>query len=501
MAGFGDVTRILTALTAVRRHWIFAIALCLGLAIRVIAMIGFPPAIWFGGDSASYLSTALRHAPGTSRLSGYGVMLMVLRPFRSFTLVVGVQHLLGLAVAVMIYAVARRYRLPAWGAALAALPVLFDAYQIQLEHEILPSVPFGFLVMAAVTLIVWWRRDRPAWATVTAGVLLAVSATIWPVGLPLLLLYVLYLLLRRTGWRAFAVTVVAAAVPLGGYLFWFNSAYGEFAFSNSDGIYLWSRTMTFANCAVIRPPASEAGLCPHRPLTGRPAASSFIWIPDTPLNNLPRPKFSARNNSLAMNFALRAISAQPGGYARAVAGNVAKSFTWNRPAYPSHLITNRYEFRYATKPTVPPGLVVIPGYTLASLQRAYGGVTTTRAVQPFSGFLIGYQRYVYLRGTLLGVILLIGLAGVVRSWRRGGIRRLADWGGPGLFPWAATVALLIVPVLTADFDPRYVLISMPAACLAGALAFARPAAADRPAGEPAGAVSSRPAAPGATARR
>ncbi|MBO0786217.1 MAG: hypothetical protein J2P33_09085 [Actinobacteria bacterium] len=495
------MTRVRAALAAVRRHWIFAIALGLGLALRVITMIGFRPAIWFGGDSASYLSTALRHAPGTSRLSGYGVMLMLVRPFHSFTLVVALQHLAGLAVAVMIYAVARRYRLPAWGAVLAAVPVLFDAYQIQLEHEILPSVPFGFLVMAAITLAVWWRRDRPAWATVTAGVLLAVSATVWPVGLPLLLLYVLYLLLRRTGWRAFAVTVVAAAVPLGGYLLWFNSAYGEIAFSNSDGIYLWSRTMTFANCAVIRPPASEAGLCPHRPLAGRPAASSFIWVDDTPLNNLPGPKFSARNNSLAMDFALRAISAQPGGYARAVAGNLAMSFTWNRPAYPSHLITNRYEFRYATQHTIPPGTVVIPGVDTASDQLAYGGATATRAVHPFSGFLVGYQRYVYLRGSLLGVILLIGLGGVVRNWRQGGIRRLADWGGPGLFPWAATVALLVVPVVTADFDLRYVLISMPVACLAGALAFARPAAADLPAGEPADAVSSRPAAPGATARR
>ena len=59
------------------RHRWFAAAAAGGLVLRVLTMLAFPPAIWFGGDSASYLSTALRHAPGTSRLSGYGLLLLV----------------------------------------------------------------------------------------------------------------------------------------------------------------------------------------------------------------------------------------------------------------------------------------------------------------------------------------------------------------------------------------------------------------------------------------
>ena len=36
----------------------------LGIVVRLITMLGFPPAIWFGGDSASYLwATALYHVP------------------------------------------------------------------------------------------------------------------------------------------------------------------------------------------------------------------------------------------------------------------------------------------------------------------------------------------------------------------------------------------------------------------------------------------------------
>ena len=100
-------------------------------------------------------------------------MLLLLSPFHSFAVVTAVQHLMGLAAGVMLYVLLRRYGLPAWGATLAAVPVLFDAYQIELEHEILPSASFGFLVMVAITLTLWWRGERPLWATVTAGAILA----------------------------------------------------------------------------------------------------------------------------------------------------------------------------------------------------------------------------------------------------------------------------------------------------------------------------------------
>ena len=73
-----------------------------------------------------------------------------------------------------------------------------------------------------------------------------------------------------------------------------------------------------------------------------------------------------------------------------------------------------------------------------------------------------YQRYVYLPGTLLGVILLAGLAGMA-------VRRRVR--GAGL-PWAFAVTILLVPPLIADFDLRYLVPAVPVACLAAALAFA-----------------------------
>jgi len=75
---------------------------------------------------------------------------------------------------------------------------------------------------------------------------------------------------------------------------------------------------------------------------------------------------------------------------------------------------------------------------------------------------VTYQRYVYLRGTLLGLILLGGL--VVMIVRRRG------W--PGGLPWAFAVTILLVPPMIADFDLRYLVPAVPATCLAAALAFA-----------------------------
>lgn len=481
------MSRAATAGRLLRRHRWFAAAAAAGLALRVLTMAGFPPAIWFGGDSASYLSTALRHAPGTSRLSGYGLLLAVLRPFHSFAVVTAVQHLMGLAVAAMAYALLRRYGLPGWGATLAVLPVLASAYQLQLEQEILPSASFSCLVMTSVTLTLWWRDGRPPWASAAAAGLLAAAACFWPVGLPLCVLFLAWLVLRGTPWRVLAGAAAVAALPLAGYLGWFDHAYHRVAFTNSDGIYLWSRTMSFANCAVIRPPADEAGLCPPAAPGPRAAASAYIWAPGSPLDNLPGAKFSAAKNALAMKFALRAIAAQPLGYLTAVLHDAALAFTWNIASHPSAAMTQRYEFADATRHWIAPGYVLAGGHTVAADQLAYGGQDTTRAVPPVAGWLAAYQRVAWLRGTLLAAILLTGLGGIARSW--------GERGGPALYPWLAAVTVLTVPAMTADYSERYVLIAVPLACLAAGLAVARPAVAA--AAAPGGPVAAARPAPAA----
>src|SRR5689334_10070370 len=425
--------------------------------------------MWFGGDSASYLATGLRLIPDPGRVGGYGFLLRALKPLHSLALVAALQHVMGLAIGVLIYLLARRYGLPAWAATLATVPVLFDAYELQLESDALPDVPFAFLVVLALYLLLRSPGERRPARTTAAAFLLGVSALLWPVGLVLLgvLLAVLLiaLLIRRAGLVTVLAALLAGALSVAAYGAWFSIHRHQFSLTRSDGVYLWSRTMSFADCAVIRPPAAERPLCP--PPGPRIAASLYIWNANSPVLAMPTGRFSARTNHLALHFALRAIAAQPGDYAAAVAHDFSLSFYWDRPVHPDAAIVDRYQFADAATAWVPATLWTPGGGTLAGDQAAYNGgrPAPTRVVQPYASWLVTYQRYVYLRGTLLGVILLAGLAGMVIR------RRFTGLQGPGL-PWAFAVTILLVPPLVADFDLRYLVPAVPIACLAAALAFA-----------------------------
>ena len=450
-----------------RRHWLFGLVLVAALALRILTALAFRPIMWFGGDSASYLATGLRLIPDPSRVGGYGFMLWVLRPVHSFALVAGVQHLMGLAMGVLIYLLARRYGLPAWAATLATIPVLFDAYELQLEADAVPDVSFGFLVLLALYLLLRSPGERRLADASAAAFLLGVSALLWPVGLALLgvLLVALLaaLLIRRAGLVTVLAALLAGALPIAAYSAWFSLHEHQFSLTRSDGVYLWSRTMLFADCAVIRPPAAERVLCP--PPGHRIAASLYIWDGNSPLLTMPGGRFSARTNRLALHFALRAIAAQPGDYLAAAGHDFALSFFWDRPVHPDAGIVDRYQFADAATAWVPATLRTPGGGTVAGDQAAYNGgrqPAPTRAVRPYASWLVSYQRYVYLRGTLLGVILLAALAAMIARRRAG---------GAGL-PWAFAVTILLVPPLIADFDLRYLVPAVPVACLAAALAFA-----------------------------
>jgi Dolichyl-phosphate-mannose-protein mannosyltransferase len=477
-----------------RRHWLFGIVLACAIAVRVLVMLAFRPIMWFGGDSASYLSTALRLTPDPSRVGGYGFVLFLLKPLHSLVVVAAVQHAMGVAIGVLIYLLVRRYGLPGWAGTLAALPVFFDAYQLQLEQDVVPDVTFAFLVVVAVFLVLWWpngsRSERRLIPVAGAGLALGLSAIMWPVGLALLLVLLVALLIwalsggagaRRAGRLAGMTTVAAAlvcgAVPVLGYAAWFDVHEHQFTLTRSDGVFLWSRTMSFADCAAIKPPADELPLCP--PAGPRIASSLYIWDGNSPLLRMPGGRFSARTNALALNFALRAIAAQPGGYAAAVGHDLMLSFYWNRPVHPDAGIVDRYQFADANTAWVPASMGTPGGSTVARDQAAYQGgaanggtAAPTRAVGPFASWLVSYQKWIYLRGTLLGLILLAGLAIWIARLVTSLVARSAKRPvGAGL-PWFCAVTILVVPPLTADFDLRYLVPAVPLACLAAALACA-----------------------------
>jgi len=68
----------------------FITVLAAGAGLRLLAMLGYPGALWFS-DSFVYLGAALRPQPGLTRTTGYSLFLRALEPLHSLTLVTGVQ--------------------------------------------------------------------------------------------------------------------------------------------------------------------------------------------------------------------------------------------------------------------------------------------------------------------------------------------------------------------------------------------------------------------------
>jgi hypothetical protein len=450
----------------VLRHKVFSGVLAGGALLRMIAMLGYRPASWFN-DSFDYLHVAMAPYPHPIRPDGYSFLLFVLRPFQSFALVTGVQHLMGLAAAVMIYALLRkRFRLPGWGAALATVPLLYDGYQIQLEHLILSDVMFEFLLVSVVTILLWYGKNLTWKMGGVVGLLLALATLTRTVGEPVLLAIVVYYLIQRFNWRVIVATIALCALPIGAYAGWFWAWYDKPGMTTSSGVFLYARVTEFADCNKIKPPVPEISLCKdnrtsHTPLT---FSQDAIWDKNSPFHRMPAQRFTDYQNQLAGDFAKRAILAQPLDYARVVAKDFFYTFKWRRTVFPDRATFQMYQF--GAKSAALPNWRMSRDKTAASEAEAYEhGNARTRIIDPWATVIRDYQKVARLPGTLLGGILIVGLAGLVPMWRR--------WGGEAFLPWVTATGLLLVPPATAEFDYRYVLPTVPVACLAAAITFSR----------------------------
>jgi hypothetical protein len=463
----------------------FACVLVAATWIRIIAVRGYPAPHWTG-DSPSYLEAALKLQPGETRPSGYPILLWLLKPFHSFTVMVAVQHAIGLLGGVLVYLLVWRAGRAAWpdgpdgsagrfgwrylvpgllGAALT-VPVLLDSYQIALEHMLMSDSLFTFLLLAAVTAALW-RRRATWWLGALAGMFAAFAAVTRSAGLPLIAVILLGMLLRRAGWRPLVAALIAFLLPLGGYMYWFKQTYGQFTVSKAGSIWLYGRTAAFADCAKIKPSPELRIMCPP-PDEDPQIAPAFVvlWTADSPFHRIPGWITGDQANRMASDFTKQAIEKQPGDYARVVVRDTWRSFDWKREPYPTPWTWLEYVFPKGESWDDEQALV-------AEKYDPSGG--ETKVVQPWAGKMLAYQDRMSMPGTVLGLVLLGGLVlALPHVGQRGTRWRLLGpvrhWGTGALMPWGTSLALLVIPAATADFDYRYVLPAVPFACVALGLA-------------------------------
>ncbi|HEX6934683.1 MAG TPA: hypothetical protein VF162_21250, partial [Streptosporangiaceae bacterium] len=252
------------AASALRRHWPAVVLLGAGAALRILALLAYRPALFYI-DTPRYL---LGEAPGMDPL-GYGGVLRAILAIGNLDLVVVIQHVLGLAMAVVIYLVLLRRGAGRWLAALAIAPVLLDAYQVQIEQVLMPDLWLEALSVAGLAVLLWhpsagWRR------VLVAGVVLGASATIAQIGEALLLPAVIYLLVQGPwaggAWRLAvgraAALCAAFAVPILAYMTGNYLIAGDFFLSHTGVTSFYGRTAAAADCATLRLPAAERNMCP-----------------------------------------------------------------------------------------------------------------------------------------------------------------------------------------------------------------------------------------------
>jgi hypothetical protein len=442
-------------------HWQFTVVLAAAILIRIIVILGYPPILWFN-DSYTYVYDAVTHIPDVVRPNGYPFFIDLLLPLHSAYPLALLQAAMGVVMGVLIYALLRRRGLPWWGATLAAIPVLFDSYELHVEHMVTADTLFIFLATVAIVILCW--NDRPSVpAMAVAGLLIGYATLVRSVGQPLLVVVLVAMLVRRVGWRRLVTLLVAGVVPIAAYMIWFHGTYGRYGLTESSGTFLYSRVSSFAQCDKINPSADVRALCDPTPPYLRPVSGEYLWAdnekwPDnkvtTPLFNLYHShdnslRFTPTVNRMAEKFAREAILAQPADYLRVVAHDTLHTFGWNREPDPNNYYGNGPAFQFVSGKTLN---ALIPWWA-----NPYPGdaaaMKTYQARQEFGG------------PGLLGLIVLIGAAGVLARWRR--------WGGIGLLPWLVGALMIVLPPMTAGFSYRYVLAAIPATCLAAGLAFAR----------------------------
>jgi Dolichyl-phosphate-mannose-protein mannosyltransferase len=429
-----------SAMSVLRQHWPAVVLLIAGAVLRVITQMAYHPAILYV-DSLKYLYDAWL---GSDPL-GYKALLNSVLAVGDLGTVVAVQHLLGLAMAVALYALLMRKGVNRWLAALAIAPVLLDSYQLQAEEMIMPDVFFEALVVLALVILLW--KPIASWrAVIVSGLILGTAVTVHEFGLILIVPVVLYLLVNKepgfenVQWsRAIlrgGAVCAAFAVPIFIYCSAIYAVTGHFQLS--AGRKLTPRLAQIADCATLRLPPAARPLCPT-PAEQRQSSDWFQHDPHSPLLTIPQT--GQARLALYRAFDKAVEHQQPERIVAGVLADAVRLYQVDRVDSQSITPISRWQFQ-TTYPTLLPNVYVrqngdivlgvqyrLPGpINYQVLKPVYGG--KAQVDRSLAGFLRAYQLHGgYAPGPLLLIFTLAGLAGSLlalvsrRSSERG--RKLA----------------------------------------------------------------------------
>lgn len=303
------------------------------IAVRAWLILGYGPAFVGFGDSHEYVTAAAHGVFGDAQKpAGYPIFLQLVHVFGdSLALTILVQHVLGVASGLLLYAAVRRTGAPAWLGLAPAAVVFFGGTGLLLEHSLLADSLFTFAqalgVYAAVRAL---GEPRPRWAIV-AGLAIGGSFWIKTVGLASIVLVPALLLLAgpgalgRRALRAIAAAAAALALVLG-YPAAQALVTGHWRYERQGAWNLYGRVATFVDCARFTSPAGTRFLCPAEPPAQRGSQSYYQYARAAPaVRRFGGPaRAPAYADTLLQRFSTAAIEHEPLAYA----GAIARSLTY-----------------------------------------------------------------------------------------------------------------------------------------------------------------------------
>ncbi|MGH3158616.1 MAG: hypothetical protein ACRDNF_18855, partial [Streptosporangiaceae bacterium] len=405
---------------AARRHWLLTLLLIAGLVLRVLTQIAYRPALFYI-DTIKYLFGAY----GGNDPPGYQFFLKAFLLVGNLDSVAAVQHLMGLGMAIALYALMLRRGVPRWLAALAAAPVLLVGYLVQIEQMVMPDVLFEALVVAGLVVLLW--RNRPSlWALAVAGVLLGIAPTMWQPGEILLPLVVVYGLIMASGWRVrighAALIGVAFLVPIVLVSARNQVVYKSFSLAPYASSTIYGRMAYAADCNTLKLPSYERPLCVPRAEALRLGPDNLDHATDSPLKHLVLPP-GLTQHSVAENFSKRVAEQQPLRVIGSILTDAIKLFEVHRVTSAGDTPISRWQFQDSF-PTFTPYITIQPDGLIqfASLNKnqqtvvlgnglKFGG-GPPKVIAPIARFLRHYQLDGgYTPGPLFLFTLITGLIG------------------------------------------------------------------------------------------
>lgn len=453
---------LVTAIPAV-----VAILFAAGVILRLCVVVLYEPALVNNADTPTYVAMANGGLFGDPvRPSGYPMFLIVLHAISDeLTFTIAVQHLLGIATALVLYAMARRIGAPVWAAAIGAAAVLLSLDQIVLEHVVLSDALFTFVLTVVLYACVRALDDprplagplatRHLWI-LAAGLALGLGGWVRGVGAAMVPFLVLWLALAIPGrrWERIGRGALAGAAAAALLLVYFalnESRTGTFGLTQSSGWSLYSRVAPFADCDQFTPPAGTESLCEDSPIGTRFGPDFYGWEAKSPAHKLF--SYPPQGDDDLGEFARQAIIHQPRAYAWAVGNDTLRYFLpdYNTYAYggPGYDTLDIQRHDWPLELEISGYLPIY--YDTANLDIDEDGVRILSEV----------QDWVRVHPWLMLIAMIAGLAGIVPA--RGRVRAVL------VLLCGAGLLLLVIPSATANYNARYAIPGSGPILLGGAI--------------------------------